>query len=78
MKARRDTKTKKTKRPGWKQNERVSAFDVSAQAFGMEPWRPAKVREVIFEDGVWWVQVVFEDGGRSSILKPEGVRPGRS
>jgi len=67
-------KTKRPKKPSWKGGESVTAFDATAQAMSMDGWQPAVVREVLWEDGAWWVRVIFENGGRSSILKPEGVR----
>ena len=59
--------------PKWKVGASVVAFDASARAQGINPWRSAVVGEILREDGAWWVRVVFE-GGRSSILKPDGVR----
>ncbi len=64
----------KPKKPEWKVGARVSAFDVSAQAFGVKPWRSATVKDVLFEDRAWWVEVTFEDGGRSTWpLFSEGI-----
>ncbi len=53
----------------------VTAFDAAANAMGLEPWREAEVLGHLHEDGAWWYEVEFSDGGRQSILKPEGVRP---
>lgn len=60
--------------PGRKKDDEVVAYDAAARAQGADPWQPARVTEVLFEDGAWWVRVTFKNGGRSSILRPEGVR----
>lgn len=52
----------------------VMAWDVAAQAMGLPPWGRAEILGHLREDGAWWYEVKFEDGGRQSILKPEGVK----
>lgn len=61
-------------KPVVRRGQRVAAYDAVAEHYGIDPWRTAKVVRVLYEDDGWWVEVIFDDGGRQSILHPRGVR----
>jgi len=54
--------------------ETITAYDAAAEAMGYSPWQMAEVTGHLYEDGLWWYEVRFCDGGRSSILRPKGVQ----
>lgn len=60
--------------PAYSVGDAVTAFDAAAEAMGGEPWQPATVVCLLWEDDAWWVNVRFA-GGRSSLLDPVGVKP---
>lgn len=57
------------KKPTWKKDDEVSAYDGPSQTFA-----DATVVAVMRDDGERLVRVKFADGGRCGLLRPAGVR----